>query len=225
MLDHSNVRGLRDRRHPASSIQQPVQMPKFKSAAIIIFMKNAEKGKVKSRLASTLGEDKALQIYKALLQHTRDTVLKIPVERLLYYSQDINLNDDWLEAEFHKYLQQGKSLGDRMTHAFKKAFMAFQNVVIVGSDCPQLSKKILTEAFDQLRHHPFVIGPAKDGGYYLLGMRQFSPEVFQNITWSTDTVFTATTKAIEKLGHTYHVLPTLSDVDYEEDWKAYGWEV
>jgi len=200
-------------------------MPKFKSAAIIIFIKNAEKGKVKTRLASTLGDDKALQIYKALLEHTRNTVLSIPVERLLYYSSYINLEDDWPESEFHKYLQPQGNLGERISYAFEKAFKSFQNVIIVGSDCPTLSKQILTEAFKQLRQHPFVIGPAKDGGYYLLGMRQFTPSVFENIEWSTDTVLPDTIRAITKTGASYHLLPELSDVDYEEDWERYGWKL
>ncbi len=200
-------------------------MPKFKSAAIIIFIKNAEKGKVKTRLASTLGDDKALQIYKALLGHTRKTVLSIPMERLLYYSSYINFEDDWPASEFHKYLQPEGNLGDRIAYAFEKAFKNFERVIIVGSDCPTLSKKILTEAFEQLQHHNFVIGPAQDGGYYLLGMRQFSPSVFENIEWSTESVLPDTISAIKKLDATYHLLPELSDVDYEADWERWGWDL
>jgi len=200
-------------------------MPKFKSAACIIFIKNAEKGKVKTRLASTLGDDKALQIYKALLDHTRRMTLSIPVERLLYYSSFINLDDDWQEVNFHKYLQKGSSLGERMANAFEKAFKAFQQVIIVGSDCPKLSEKILTEAFSAMRDHPYVIGPAKDGGYYLLGMNRFTPSLFENIEWSTDKVLPDTIKAIEKTGGSYHLLPELSDVDYEADWREHGWKL
>ncbi len=200
-------------------------MSKFKSAAIIIFIKNAEKGKVKTRLASTLGDDKALQIYKALLGHTRKTVLSIPVERLLYYSSYINFDDEWPSAEFHKYLQPSGDLGERITYAFEKTFKSFDNVIIVGSDCPTLSTKILTEAFEQLQHHNFVIGPAQDGGYYLLGMRQFSPSLFENIEWSTESVLPNTIRAIEKLDASYHLLPELSDVDYEEDWEKWGWDL
>jgi len=200
-------------------------MPKFKSAAIIIFIKNAEKGKVKTRLASTMGDDKALQIYKALLGHTRKTVLSIPAERLLYYSSYINFDDEWPESKFHKYLQPDGALGERMAYAFQKAFKLFQHVIIVGSDCPTLSKKILVEAFDQLRHHSFVIGPAQDGGYYLLGMREFTPSVFENMKWSTESVLSDTIKAINKTGGSYHLLPELSDVDYEADWEKWGWEL
>ena len=86
-----------------------------------------------------------------------------------------------------------------------------------------LTVEIVQNAFQKLETHDFVIGPADDGGYYLLGMRTFVPTVFDNVVWSTEQVFPKTIENIQQLNQTYALLPTLSDIDYEEDWKKYGW--
>jgi len=193
--------------------------------ALIIFVKNAEKGKVKTRLASTLGDEKALKIYLALLDHTRKIAQKVDANRLLFYSNNIQKNDDWPLTDFDKLNQEGNNLGDRMTHAFHTAFQQYHKVVIIGSDCASLTTKIIQNAFDHLAQHDFVIGPAMDGGYYLLGMRTFHPSLFQDIEWSTEKVLSATIQKINALQKTYTLLPELSDIDYEEDWEKYGWEI
>ena len=112
-----------------------------------------------------------------------------------------------------------------MSHAFKKAFETHQKVVIIGSDCASLTKEIVEKAYKALNTNPFVIGPAIDGGYYLLGMNQYFPQVFENIEWSTPSVFPKTIEIIENLGKSYFLLPELSDIDTEEDWKKYGWKI
>lgn len=194
-------------------------------AALLIFIKNAEKGKVKTRLASTVGAEKALQIYQALLQHTRTIAQSVKANRLLFYSSFVDLTDEWPAADFQKYVQQGQDLGARIQHAFALAFENYEKVVIIGSDCASLSTAIVDAAFAKLEEHPFVIGPAMDGGYYLLGMRSYHPEVFTDIPWSTEQVFATTVQRIEALGASYAQLPTLSDIDFEEDWATYGWEL
>jgi glycosyltransferase A (GT-A) superfamily protein (DUF2064 family) len=88
-----------------------------------------------------------------------------------------------------------------------------------------LTSDILKEAFGLLNNHDFVIGPAQDGGYYLIGMNAFEPSVFENMEWSTETVFKKTIEKIKVLNKRYALLPTLSDIDYEEDWLKYGWEI
>ena len=190
---------------------------------LIIFIKNPEKGKVKTRLAAELGDERALAIYNSLLAHTRAACLAVPAHRLLFYSKQIDKRDDWPEADFDKQLQAGGELGQRIDLAFQAGFEAGAPVMIIGSDCPQLSSTIITQGFQTLEQHDFVLGPALDGGYYLLGMQAYSPSLFHGIDWSTDKVADQTRERIAALGGSLYELPVLSDVDYAEDWAKYGW--
>ena len=180
-------------------------------------------GKVKTRLAATVGDEKSLRIYKALLTHTRAVALQVRAHRYLFYGDYINEKDDWDPAFFTKRLQKGKDIGERMAHAFSETLKTHDRVILVGGDIPELSPAILEEALTGLFSADFVIGPARDGGYYLLGMRAFEPSIFQDISWSTPSVFEQTIQDIKSLGKTCQLLPRLSDVDYEEDWIRYGW--
>ena len=146
-------------------------------------------------------------------------------KRLLFYSNFINQEDDWSESAFQKHLQKGVHLGERMQAAFQLAFEQHSKVIIIGSDCASLDTQLIESAFNQLDEHPFVIGPAKDGGYYLLGMNAFYPSLFENIAWSTETVLPSTIQRIQALNKSYALLPELSDIDFEEDWEKYGWEI
>ena len=196
----------------------------MKKPAIIIFIKNPELGKAKTRLAATVGDERALAIYKELLRHTRETVLQIRnCEKYLFYSSFINEQDDWPNDFFHKKLQPKGDLGTRITTAFEDVFETNQPVLIVGSDCASLTSEILAEAINALKENDFVIGPAEDGGYYLIGMNEFSPLVFEDIAWSTEQVLPQTIDKVHELGMTFGLLPTLSDIDYEEDWEKWGW--
>ncbi len=193
---------------------------------LIIFIKNPQKGKVKTRIAQTAGEDRALQIYHELLRHTRNIALNVAARRWLFYSDFINENDQWSAQDFHKMVQYGADLGERMRNAFSLILsQPTDRTVIIGSDCTLLTADIIETAFAKLEEYPFVIGPATDGGYYLLGMQRFAPEVFRGIAWSTDTVLSATLCAIEALDEAYFLLPALPDIDFEEDWEKYGWEI
>ncbi|MCB9350976.1 MAG: TIGR04282 family arsenosugar biosynthesis glycosyltransferase [Lewinellaceae bacterium] len=191
--------------------------------ALILFIRNPEKGKVKTRLAQGVGDEQALRIYEALLEHTRRQALAVEARRLLFYSESINRNDEWREPGFEKYLQEGEGLGERMSHSFEIALRQARAALIVGSDIAQLSARIIEDAFRQLQTHDFVIGPAVDGGYYLLGMKAPTPTLFEGIEWSTPTVFVETVAIIEGMGKTYALAPELSDIDYAEDWERYGW--
>ena len=195
--------------------------------ALIIFIKNAVKGKVKTRLARTVGEERALRIYLALLEHTRRVALSTSASRYLYYSDFIDTTDEWSPHDFTKLVQQGPDLGTRMANAFGEVFRRpdCRRVLIIGSDCVDLNPALLHLAFEKLKKCDFVIGPAMDGGYYLLGMNQYHPQVFEGIQWSTDTVLPVTLDRIRSLGRTCYLLPELSDIDHEADWKAHGWEL
>lgn len=191
--------------------------------ALIIFIKNPVKGKVKTRIAQTAGEDAAHAIYLALMEHTRFITSKVNADRLLFYSDAIQWDDPWSAEQFQKHLQQGYSLGDRICHAFENAFSRYRRVVIIGSDCPGLSSGIIQQAFELLREAPMVLGPALDGGYYLLGLQEHTPCLFEDIDWGTPSVLEQTLAKGARRGISPRLLPILPDIDTEADWQQYGW--
>jgi rSAM/selenodomain-associated transferase 1 len=186
--------------------------------ALIIFIKNPEKGKVKTRLAEGVGGDRALKIYKALLEKTRSVAQQVEADRFLFYSDRISRRDDFDNTSFRKYVQCGGDLGQRMSYAFSLPFKSsYRKAVIIGSDCWDLEPRHIEEAFDALDQHDYVIGPAEDGGYYLLGMKQWQRSLFEDKSWSSSELMKQTSQQIEESGATYQVLETLSDIDREED--------
>jgi uncharacterized protein len=191
--------------------------------ALIIFIKNPVKGKVKTRLADSVGEEKALEIYVKLLEKTLNIVTDVNCKKYLYYSDSIVKKDIWESKIFTKKQQKGNDLGERMFNAFTEVFEIenTKNVLIIGSDCPTLTPIIIERAFEELRYNSFVIGPAYDGGYYLLGMRQLRAEIFEKIIWSGPRVLSDTIKIINKMVKTFYQLPPLPDVDTIEDWENY----
>lgn len=190
---------------------------------LLIFIKNPQLGKAKTRLAASIGKEKALKVYMALLEHTRKTCLQVDAGRFLFYSSFIDKNDAWSEVEFQKHLQTGTDLGERMANGFKEGFKKAAPLLIIGSDCAQLRPEIIEEAFEKLKSHDFVLGPAEDGGYYLLGMRSYEPFVFEQINWSTEKVADQTRQRIRHLGKSLAEVATLSDVDELEDLEKVEW--
>ena len=191
-------------------------------SALIIFIKNPVLGKVKTRLAATMGEEKALLVYEALLAHTRATAQAPACRRSLYYSDFADEGDAWAPEHVIKKVQEGADLGERMSRAFAAVLQENERAVIIGSDAPGISAGLLEEAFQRLSENDFVIGPTFDGGYYLLGMKRHEPAVFRNIDWSTPEVFAQTMAVIQGLGKTCYELRRLADIDYEEDWVRWG---
>lgn len=187
--------------------------------ALIIFIKNLVPGKVKTRLAKDAGDTTALEIYKNLMDHTRLVVSHIDATRLLFYSDRVERLDSWPERKYSKNLQTGDDLGERMFNAFKQA-TEYDKKIIIGSDCPGITPALIEEAFTALDYHDVVIGPAVDGGYYLIGMNNLIPEVFQNIPWSTDQVLFETIKILQQKRLLYKLLTPLRDVDSLEDWQS-----
>ncbi|MDG2227108.1 MAG: TIGR04282 family arsenosugar biosynthesis glycosyltransferase [Flavobacteriales bacterium] len=185
---------------------------------LIIFVKNPELGKVKTRLAKTIGDEKALYIYKLLLEQTFQVTLPVMAEKKLYYSEFVQNMDQFNDLVYEKHIQSGDGLGNKMYHAIKHSFAEWADkVVLIGSDCFELNSGIIEEAFKALEESDYVLGPAKDGGYYLIGMKELNLEVFQNKEWSTENVFLDTLLDIKNQGKSHYILPTLSDVDVEED--------
>lgn len=190
--------------------------------ALIIFARNPVRGKVKTRLAATMGDDIALSIYQSLLEHTVQITQQLDCDRYVFYADGISLNDIWQDDIYLKKSQEGKDLGQRMLHAFSILFQqGYQKIIIIGTDCFELSSSILWDAFTALDHNEAVIGPSVDGGYYLLGMRQFFPFLFEDKAWSTDIVYDSTIQQLKLHQINYYTLPTLNDIDTEEDWKEY----
>ncbi|WP_055447716.1 TIGR04282 family arsenosugar biosynthesis glycosyltransferase [Lacinutrix mariniflava] len=186
---------------------------------IITFTRNPELGKVKSRLAKRIGEASALEVYKFLLEHTKNVLSKLDCDRAVYYSVKIRENDIWDSEVFSKHKQFGDDLGERMKNAFENGFKkGYEKIIIVGSDLYDLNTEIINQAFKQLDTNDNVIGPAEDGGYYLLGMKTLNPSVFDIENWGTETVYKQT---ISKLTSSLYVLETLNDIDYVEDLKPY----
>lgn len=189
---------------------------------LMVFAKNPQRGKVKTRLAKTVGDDKALEIYRILLDHTLAIAEKANCDKTVFYSDYIEKDDMWVRAKFDQFVQNGNDLGERMYNAFKYAFsQGYKCVVIIGSDCLELKEHILSEAFDILKDNEAVIGPAKDGGYYLLGMRKLYRELFINKQWSKENVLRDTLLDIAKLNISMKLLPLLSDIDEEKDLKMH----
>jgi len=185
---------------------------------LIIFTRNPELGKCKTRLAATIGDQAALEVYKALLEHTVSFTKDLSVIKEVHYSTAIGENDIWDPTIYIKKQQEGKDLGARMHHAFGNGFAAgYTNIIIIGSDMYDLSKSDIEEAFEALKTNDYVIGPAEDGGYYLLGMKTLNPAVFKNKSWGTSTVLENTLKDVQKT--TVKLLEERNDIDYYEDIK------
>ena len=186
--------------------------------ALIVFVRNPVLGKVKTRIAKTLGDEAALSVYKKLLRHSHEVVKDISCEKYIFYSDDISMEDAWPNDIYKKEKQVEAGLGQKMEGAFEKLFAyGHQHVLIIGSDCYDLTSDIIAQAFDILQSSDVVIGPAKDGGYYLLGQKKLNSKLFAITEWSNSAVLQQTIAACEQSQLTYTVLQILSDVDEAQD--------
>ena len=183
---------------------------------LIVFTRNPELGKVKTRLAKTVGNATALKIYIFLLERTRDIAVQVSADKAVYYSVKVRENDIWDANNFQKHQQVGEDLGIRMLHAFKNGFKAgYEKVMIIGSDLYDLTAETIENAFMALENNEVVIGPAEDGGYYLLGMNSLEEKVFKNKDWGTETVRKDTLEDLKD--KKVFLLGELNDVDVFED--------
>jgi len=165
----------------------------MKSELLMIFVRNPIIGTVKTRLASKIGNKLALKVYNELTSYTASICEKIKTKKKVYYSKEIIFNDSWSGLVFQKQLQCEGDLGQRMKTAFDEAFdEGYKKVIIIGSDVYSLSELIIQQAFHELNYHDVVIGPALDGGYYLLGLKMNYPQIFNNKNWGTKSVLKET---------------------------------
>ena len=185
---------------------------------ILIFTRNPELGKVKTRLAKGIGDKNALEVYEILLNHTNEVLKKINVPKRVMYSEDINRDDIWDNIIYQKRTQFGNDLGARMRNAFSEAFEDnYQKIIIIGTDLYDLEASDIENAFEKLNHHDIVVGPAIDGGYYLLGLKYIPKGIFANKFWGTSSVLHDTLEDIKELN--YHLLKSKNDIDTVNDIK------
>lgn len=185
--------------------------------ALIIFGKTPEPGKVKTRLAVDLGEKEACDVYRKLLFYTFDVAEKCNVYVVASFPEK---NEQLLEAipYSHFHQQAEGDLGEKLKEASHSIFTkGFEKVICIGSDCADLTSEIIKEAFSKLNTKDIVLGPAKDGGYYLIGMKKPSKYLFDGKTWSSSILLEETLKSIEENKNSVSLLPELSDIDTIED--------
>ena len=186
---------------------------------LIVFVKNIKLGKVKTRLAKTIGDENAFEIYKALVEITEKATQNLSVDIRIYFS-DVIVNSKWQDSK--KYVQVGGDLGARMKNAFKTGFEdGYQRIVLIGSDLPTISDKIITNAFKELGENSLVFGPAEDGGYYLIGLTKLHGTIFTNKPWSKENLLKITLAELQSNKINVSLIETLNDIDTFEDLKQF----
>ncbi|RKR83874.1 hypothetical protein BDD43_4089 [Mucilaginibacter gracilis] len=190
----------------------------MKKSAIIIFIKNPDLGRVKKRLAKTVGDDKALEVYRQMLSHAQLITKTLSTDKFLYYDRAVDKNDNWPNDIYIKKKQVGLDMHQRIANAFAEVFkLGYQHVIIIGSDCLELDERIIRLAFRQLEHFDSALGPTKDGGFYLLGMNGFYPEVFKAKGWGSPNLSVEILKIIQHLNKTCFTLSELAGIVTVED--------
>lgn len=185
---------------------------------IMVFTRDPVAGRVKTRIGKVLGDAVALEVHRRLCLHTRRVVEQVTADKWVWMDRQPEGEWLWGDEVFRCMVQQGNDLGERMAGAFQLAFKAgYRKVVIIGTDCPGLTPDLLNEAIAMLGDAQAVIGPAADGGYYLLGLTGHRPEVFTGKAWGTDGVFAATVADLQTAGRSYCSLRVLPDVDTPSD--------
>jgi hypothetical protein len=189
---------------------------------LLIFVKYPEPGKVKTRLAKNIGFENAAMFYRKMAEQIIYDLSKLADHRKIVFFDPPERRNDvmrWLKFNGLSFIaQEGNSLGEKILNAFKHAFsLGADKAVIVGTDCPQITTQTILKAFEKLERSGVVIGPSYDGGYYLLGLRRFIPEIFHDVDWSTNLVFDQTMKKIRDKGLESDCLETFRDVDTVDD--------
>ncbi|MCL1470980.1 TIGR04282 family arsenosugar biosynthesis glycosyltransferase [Argonema antarcticum] len=192
---------------------------------LIVFTRYPEAGKAKTRLIPVLGAEGAATLHRQMTESAialcRDTINRVSTTLSIevhFAGGDRQLMQQWLGDDIIYRQQSEGDIGMRMASAFEIAFSNnMDNVIIIGSDCPTLNSQIIASAFQALYQHDLVLGPATDGGYYLIALNRLIPELFTGITWSTSEVFQQTVEIAAKLNLDVAYLSELADVDRPED--------
>ena len=190
---------------------------------LIVFVKAPRPGAVKTRLAAAMGAEPACAAYGRMVATLFHQLQGLSTVELCFTPQDAA--DEirrWLQEGWTSSPQGNGDLGRRLQTAFERSFAAGAGrVVVIGSDCPAVTTRDIFQAWQGLRTNDVVLGPATDGGYWLIGLRQVQPDLFQAIPWSTERVFAETLKRIRQRSLSVQILRELSDLDTEADWRAF----
>ena len=208
-------------------------MPSFQKL-VILFTRYPVAGECKTRMIPTLGTEGAASLHRQLVAHILleiDTFIsdQSSTELTIFFDGDSRQQmQDWLGHRYTYKKQQGEHLGQRMSEALIHGTSEGKNPILIGSDCPAINKSIFHDAFEALAQNDIVLGPAHDGGYYLIGVaNDMQPAVckqlFRRISWGTDTVLSQTLVQIKKLNLRYHLLDKLHDIDTAEDLKHFNY--
>ncbi|MFM7363381.1 MAG: TIGR04282 family arsenosugar biosynthesis glycosyltransferase [Cuspidothrix sp.] len=195
---------------------------------LIIFTRYPEPGKTKTRLIPALGEVSAANLHRRMTEYTVSQVQELA--KMIRISLEVRFTggklqkmQNWLGNDLEYHSQGEGDLGVRMERSLTNAFkQEAEQVIIIGTDCPDLNCQILVTAFEKLKNFNLVLGPALDGGYYLIGLQQPRPELFTNIPWGTDQVLMETLKIATSGDLSIYSLPPLADIDRPEDLKTTG---
>ena len=196
--------------------------------ALAIFCKTPERGFVKTRLAASVGEQKALEIYLGLLKITDGETRSFSSSRNLFVTSALEDSIEKMRSTLQQYdlftdpktsftIQQGEDLGQRMSAAFENLLKNHRSVVLIGCDLPELTSALISNAFNALQSNDVVIGPSCDGGYYLIGLNKETPDLFKEISWSTEKVLSQTLEKAGRLSLKVQLLDQLRDIDTLED--------
>jgi rSAM/selenodomain-associated transferase 1 len=195
-------------------------------AAILVFIRAPEAGRVKTRLAASIGADAALRVYRRLAEHTLREALDVDGAEVRVHFTPAEAEEavrGWLGEGPALLPQADGDLGERMRDAFARAFAdGYRRVVIIGSDLPEMRADLLGRAIALLDGREAVVGPARDGGYYLLGLTRLVEGIFEGIAWSTPGVLAATLERLQAAGIIPALLEPLADVDEVQDLPP-GW--
>ncbi|MDY6898898.1 MAG: TIGR04282 family arsenosugar biosynthesis glycosyltransferase [Cyanobacteriota bacterium] len=197
--------------------------PKIAKKHLIIFTRYPQPGKTKTRLIPALGVEGAANLQRQMTEFTLSKVKKFQESAAISFEirfagGDLQLMQNWLGTELNYLLQGEGDLGKRMKNSFLSSFnQGAKEVVIIGIDCPEVNTEVLAQAFEKIQNCDLLLGPAVDGGYYLIGLKRAIGELFINIDWGTSKVLQQTVDIAQQLNLSVGYLPTLADVDRPED--------
>lgn len=200
-----------------------LNLPETAKQHLIIFTRYPEPGKTKTRLIPALGTEGAANLQRQMTEHTLSQVKQLQKTSAIscevrFAGGNLQLMQDWLGYDIAYQLQGEGDLGSRMAQSFYNAFQSgAEKAITIGTDCPDVDAKILADAFAQLHQCDLVLGPALDGGYYLIGLQRPLPELFINIDWGTSQVLQQTIDTAQTLNLLVNYLPLLADIDRPED--------
>jgi len=199
------------------ALNQPLSASDISSRVVLVFAKAPILGTVKTRMQPVLSEEESLILHSHLVEYLLEKLLKARLAKVELWLSEPSPN--WPNrAGVNQFTQQGRDLGQRLSHALLSALERYQSVVIVGGDCPFFGVDYLAKAFDTLEQgYQSVLGPAEDGGYVLIGSRQHDVRLFEKINWGSGQVLAQTRKQLKGMKWQWKELQSLSDIDRPKD--------